>query len=107
MKTHELIDRRSLALARAVVAVIDADPLRKGLLMARATCARWLDCTPSPVIREWHEILQGDWSSIRTVLLDEGQEGQRLRQSNPFCGILSNKERWTIYRQFQHEPQAA
>jgi hypothetical protein len=107
MKSHDTIDRRSLALARAVVAVIDADPLRKGLQTARNTCARWLESSPSPVIGEWQAILRDDWSSIRVVLLDGGEEGRRLRQSSPFCGILSNRERWTIYRQFQHEPQAA
>jgi len=107
MKSHDMIDRRSLALARAIVAAIDADPRRQGLQTARDTCARWLVATPSPVIREWQNILRGDWPSIRNVLIDEGEEGRRLRQSSPFCGILSNKERWALYRQFQHEPQAA
>ena len=35
----------------------------------------------------------------RAVLLDESEEGQRLRQSSPFCGILTPRERWAIYRE--------
>ena len=107
MKSHDDIDRRSLALARAVIATIDADPDRKGLLTARATCARWLAGHPSPVLQEWQVLLSGDWPTLRAVLMDEGPEGRRLRQSSPFCGILSNRQRWDIYRRFQHEPKAA
>jgi hypothetical protein len=107
MKTHEEIDQRSLALSRSIVATIDADPGRKGVLIARATCARWLAGRPSPVLLEWQALLLRDWPSIRAVLLDEGEEGRRLRQSSPFCGVLSNRDRWDIYRRFQHEPKAA
>lgn len=107
VRTHNDIDRRSLALAGALVARIDADPDRNGLRMARETCARWLSAAPGPAVEEWHELLTRDWSIIRTLLLDEGEEGRRLRQSNPFCGVLSTRERWAIYRHFSHEPQAA
>ena len=36
---------------------------------------------------------------MRAVLLDESDEGQRLRQNDPFCGVLTPKERWAIYRE--------
>jgi len=102
MRTHEDIDQRSLALARSVVAHIDADPERKGLLKARVNCEHWRGTQSTPVIREWQAILTHDWPMIRAVLLDEGPEGRRLRQSSPFCGILSTRERWEIYRRFHH-----
>jgi len=98
MKTHEQIDERSLALARAVVEKIDRDPARRGLDKARATCRRWFRQGPSPAVREWLEILERPWEEIRAVLLEDSQEGQRLRQSDPFCGILTATERWAIYR---------
>lgn len=107
MKNHENVDLRSLALARAIVALIDADLERKGLQKARRNCERWLTDQPMPAFREWHAILAQDWQTIRAILLDEGQEARRLRQSSPFCGILSTRERWEIYRRYQHEPQAA
>jgi hypothetical protein len=107
VKTHQTIDRRSLALAQAIVAVIDADPLRRGLAMARETCARWHRDNPSPAFAEWLELLKSDWEQIRAVLLDAGPDGQRLRQNSPFCGVLTPAKRWAIYRQFADEQKAA
>jgi hypothetical protein len=106
MKTHEEIDQRSLALARAVAVEIDRDPERRGLLRARKTCARWLNDTPAPVLAEWLVILNQEWDQVRAVLLDEHEEGRRLRQSSPFCGILSPKKRWDIYRRFSADLSA-
>lgn len=107
MKTHEQIDQRSLALAQAVVEAIDQDPSRAGLERARSTCKRWMHQSPSPAVVEWGRILEREWEAIRPLLLDPGEEGRRLRQSSPFCGILSPRERWDIYRRFAHEHQAA
>ena len=107
MKKHQDIDERSLALARAIVAKIDEDPSREGLRHARQTCAQWFQENPAPAISEWLAILQGDWADVRVALLDEGQHGQRLRQSNPFCGVLTAQERWEIFRRFVHEHTAA
>lgn len=107
MKTHDQIDRRSLALARAVAEAIDRDPARSGLERARDTCGRWLIQNPSPAVAEWSRILQREWREIRPLLLDPGEVGRRLRQSNPFCGVLSPRERWEIYRRFAREPQTA
>ena len=107
MKTHAEIDRRSLALAQAIAAKIDADPERRGLQRARQTCARWFAQDSLPAIAEWMEILGDDWDRVCAVLLDEGETGQRLRQSNPFCGVLSPQERWAIYRRFSRDRTAA
>ena len=107
MKSHEQIDRRSLALAQAVADAIDRDPSGIGLERARATCRRWYQETPSPAVAEWGRILELEWEAIRPRLLDPGEEGRRLRQSSPFCGILSPRERWEIYRRVAHEPQTA
>lgn len=107
MNSHEEIDQRSLELSKLIVAHIDADSAQKGLQKARLNCALWLAEHPTPALREWQSILVNDWALIREVLLDGGHEGRRLRQSNPFCGILSPRERWAIYRRFHHEPKAA
>jgi hypothetical protein len=107
VKTHQEIDQRSLALAWAVVAKIDADATRAGLEHARGTCARWCRDNPAPALAEWSVILKKDWEQIRAVLLEETEEGQRLRQSSPFCGVLSASERWAIYQRFNSEQTAA
>ena len=87
-------------MARAIVAKIDQDPARKGLAKARATCGRWYRERPLGAAKEWLEILDRPWEQVREVLIDESEEGRRLRQSDPFCGILTPRERWQIYREY-------
>lgn len=107
MRTHQDIDRRSLDLARALVARIDTDPTRQGLARARATCERWRQGgQDTPAIREWAEILTQSWEKIRAVLLDESEEGCRLRQNSPFAGVLPPRVRWDIYRRHRHDQGA-
>lgn len=98
MKTHDAIDRRSLTMARRIAEKIDQDPSQAGLEHARQVCARWVERGNVPAI-EWMAILQRPWPEIRSILLDESEEGRRLRQSDPFCGILTPVERWEIYRE--------
>jgi hypothetical protein len=98
VKTHNGIDRRSLTMARSIVAKIDGDPARGGLAHARQVCARWVERGNVPA-REWMAILQRSWPEIRSILLDDSEEGRRLRQNDPFCGILTPSERWEIYRE--------
>lgn len=107
MKTHQEIDRRSLALARAVVAKIDDGAARKGFAHARETCARWFQQNPTPAVAEWMELLQHDWITVRAALLADSEAGQRRRQNSPFCGVLTPAERWAIYQRFSGEPKAA
>ena len=108
MRTHADIEARSLALARAIAARIDADPARAGLRRARAVCRRWCDMGVDSA-REWMDLLRReDWSGIRRALLDDSDEGRRRRQNSPFCGILTPGERWAIYRDFRnHDTRTA
>jgi len=98
MQSHEDIDQRNDAMARAIVARIDADPARTGLAKAREVCRGWPARRPGSAVREWAGVLGGDWESVRAVLLDPSERGKRLRQSSPFCGVLSPRERWSFYR---------
>ena len=107
MKTHNDIDRRSLILAREIVDRIDRDTERKGLAKARSVCERWAQNSPQPAVDEWRSLLKKDWHEIRKMLLADDETGQRLRQSSPFCGILTPVERWRIYRKGgSHDPGA-
>jgi hypothetical protein len=98
VRTHQAIDRRSLEMVRRIVAKIDADPERRGFQHAKQVCRRWLEMGNVPA-REWTILLEQPWEAVRAILLDESEEGQRLRQSDPFCGILTPEERWAIYRE--------
>jgi hypothetical protein len=98
VRNHQAIDRRSLELARRIVAKIDADPRRAGLEHAKRVCARWIERGNVPA-REWIALLERPWPEIRSILLDDSEESRRLRQNDPFCGILTPSERWEIYRE--------
>jgi hypothetical protein len=100
VRTHQEIDRRSLEMVRRIVAKIDADPDRRGLEHAKAVCERWVRQGINSA-REWTRILERPWEDVRAILLDESDEGQRLRQTDPFCGILTPAERWQVYREFR------
>jgi hypothetical protein len=100
MSSHRFIEERSLAMVAKIVEIIDQDPTRSGLQKARENSQRW---TPSPALQEWQQLLERPWEEIRRVLLDPSEEGRRLRQSDPFVGILSPQERWEIYRNFPKE----
>jgi hypothetical protein len=101
MKTHEQIDRRSLVLAKAIALKIDSDPDRNGLAHARQVCKRWLENDANPLLVIWQEILEKTWWEVRSVLLDQSEYSVNLRQNMPFTGILTPKERWEIYKEFE------
>lgn len=58
-----------------------------------------LDAIPrslGPASQEWAELLTRPWPEIRTILLKESDKGQRLRNSHPFKGIITEAERLAI-----------
>ena len=83
---------------RLVVEKIDADP---GLFrIGHENLQRWSRVREGglpPCREEWKELLKRPWSQIREILLDESDEGQRLRSSHPFAGLVSEKERRRIH----------
>ena len=103
MRTHEWIDQRSLAFDRAIAEKLRTDPS----LLARAqrTLERWLQqrrsAAPS-VLVEWHDILVG-WplERILDLLTSADEHARRLRQSSPFCGILTPEERLAILKEYE------
>ena len=101
MNRHQLIDDRSIALGRAVAARLAAEP--QLLNRARATIERWLQ-TSSPGVRlaleEWRMALDGPIDGVIALLSESDERSVRLRQSNPFAGVLSHAERNAILRQF-------
>lgn len=101
MISHDDIDRRSLLLAEAIVKKLERTSVQAGILRAREVNRRWREKANSTLHEDWARLLAMDWPFIRQALLDPSERGCQLRQNNPFCGILSPQERWTIYREFQ------
>jgi hypothetical protein len=95
MRSHQWIDRRSLALHEAVAAKLAADPAL--LDLARANLGRWLSGRPIAALREWQELLEtASLQEILTILRSSDERSARLRQSSPFAGALTPMERQRI-----------
>jgi hypothetical protein len=109
MADHRLIDERSLAFGRAIAARLVDDPSL--IERARANLARWMP-TASPGVRPdleaWLAALEGPLDGVIRLLTSDDESAARLRQSNPFAGVLSQEERLTILKRFrEHDPSAA
>ena len=83
---HPHIDTRSLAMARIIVERIDADPKLIEVAHRKLQREEGRRGRLSLASQEWKEILTRPWSEVREILLDDSDEGQRLRSSKPFAG---------------------
>jgi hypothetical protein len=97
---HDRIDRRSLALHRAIAAKLRANPAL--LEIARDNIERWSMARgrSQPYWDVWREILNRPLEEILQLLEEETERMTALRQATPFAGILEPAERWAIYDRF-------
>jgi len=95
---HPEIDRKVLALTRLTVARIDANPdLAK---IGLENIERWTRQKGYLALchAEWKQLIETHpWERRREMLLEESDEGQRLRSSHPFKGLVSPEERAAIH----------
>lgn len=108
MKDHRLIDERSLAFDRLVARKLRAQPdlIRK----AQANLQRWLTtCSAGvrPVLLEWQRLLEGPKEALFANLTGIDERASRLRQSSPFCGVITVEERNRILREFHARESSA
>ena len=106
VKDHRLIDERSLAFDRLVAAKLRTNPAL--LEKARANLSRWLQTSGNravPDLLEWQLVLDGSLSEVLALLVATDERARRLRQSSPFCGILTPAERLAIIREY-HQREA-
>ncbi len=67
------------------------------LQIARDNLKRWLK-NENPALLEWQEILEiHSPAEIIKIITQDTDEGQRLRSSSPFVGVLSEAERDKIW----------
>jgi len=98
------VDFFSLVLHRVV-----AEKMRnneaKVLQTAQNNLDRWLKSesfagSGRVALLEWQEILEKSTpKEIRKIITQDTDEGQRLRSSSPFAGVLSQAERERIWRE--------
>jgi hypothetical protein len=103
LRGHARIDRRSLALHRAVARKLRAHP--ELLAIAHDNLARWssLPGGSQPYWDAWREILSRPLPEILDLLREDSERMTALRQATPFAGVLTPAERWAIYERFAPE----
>jgi hypothetical protein len=107
MRTHQEIDRRSLALHRLVAERVMRDPAL--FEKARLTLARWRQtvCVASqPYLEEWERLMNQGVDACLSVAVEDSQRAAALRQSSPFSGVLTDRERFAFLRQWLRDHEA-
>lgn len=102
MRGHQLIDARSLAFGREIAAMLAHRPSL--VETAKANLARWMKtAAPAtlPALQEWAGALDGPIEGVVALLTADDERATRLRQSNPFAGVLPPVVRNRIIREFQ------
>ncbi len=107
---HGVIDRRSLALNRLV-----ADKIRQQPALMSFVRSNLREALSDPVLsesakdslREWEQLFRTrSLAEVLNILVEDSDEGQRLRQSTPFWGVLTPRERLSVFSR-SHEPSGA
>ena len=102
MKTHQAIDLRSLAMHCLVVEKIRKNPAL--FEQVKITLAHWRDVVcpaTQPYLEAWDDLLKQGMETSFVVATEDSERGAEMRQSSPFAGILSNKERFAFLRQWK------
>ncbi len=96
------VDLFALALHQAVAEKLLIDEVEV-LQIAQNNLKRWLENesfsgSERNALLEWQQILDNLTSAeIRKIITQDTDEGQRLRSSSPFVGVLSEAEREKIW----------
>lgn len=96
------MDARNLEMSRLVAQKIRREP--ELFQRALETLQHWKQIQqPFPhCLREWDRILsQHELGEVLAILTQENEEGNRLRQSDPFCGILTEQERLQFLEEYE------
>lgn len=97
---HNFIDLFSLMLHAGVAEKLRLNS-QEVLQIAQKNLRHWLSIEKSsrnPALLEWQEILKKNTpEEIIKIITQDTDEGQRLRSSSPFVGVLSETERDKIW----------
>ena len=99
---HRIIEARSLAMHCLAARKIEHNPAL--LDQVRRTLEIWRSRYGADTPRaldEWKAILRQPWPGIAAFITDQGERAMRLRQSTPFAGVLSARERARVYAAFR------
>lgn len=71
------------------------------LARALARVRAWETGAPmsASYVAAWRAALEGPRPALVALLLDPSEHARALRQTTPFAGALSPRERWRIFRE--------
>lgn len=101
-------DEFSLELGRAVVRHLERDETTvRALAQRNLTRARAEHDVPPSWMHRWQELLNGPTSELIDVLTSPNEQARVLRQSSPFAGVLTPRERWALLAEVKEARRAA
>src|ERR1700683_3909012 len=100
---HQRLDRRSLALHRAIAGKLRADPAL--IAIAHENLDRWSLARgrSQPYWDAWREILSHPLPYVLERMVEDSERMTAMRQATPVAGVLGPKERCAIYEQFEQK----
>ena len=99
--SHQWVDAMNLELSRRIASKIRREPELFG--QAVKTLRHWkkIRRPAPPALLEWERILQRNSpEQVLALFTQPNEEGSRLRQSAPFCGILTERQADRLYREW-------
>ena len=99
--SHQMVDAWDLAMCKLIAKKIRKDPSL--MEVPRRNLQHWKEKYGGleRAHREWETILnENSIEQVLEILTQDNDEGQRLRQSDPFAGILTDEERMRLYYEY-------
>lgn len=104
-RTHDVLDRRSLALHRLIVEQVRANP--DLMNKVRGNLDRWATtASPSsqPYVNAWRKLLEQGDEAILQAAIATGENANAMRQASPFAGVLPHSVRFKFFKEWRdHE----
>jgi hypothetical protein len=98
MDPHRRAERRSLAYHRAIAARMAEEPAILELARSRVNAWQRTGGVHPRYSALWADVLAMPLDEIRAALVAETEDMVAARQSTPFAGALSPRERWDLWR---------
>lgn len=98
--SHQFLDELALAYHKAIALRLLASP-EEIIELARENLNRWIQVHEGTgtvyALKEWQTLIETKTiPELVAIITEDSDEGQRLRQSTPFAGVLSDQERKEI-----------
>ncbi|MDX2225558.1 MAG: hypothetical protein SFY92_00440 [Verrucomicrobiae bacterium] len=98
---HDVIDERSLEMDRLIAEKIRLDPSMFQVVLNNLR--RWTSKPePAAATLEWKQFIDShSQEEVLDFICSWTEESRRMRQSSPFCGILTEQERLAIFKKYE------